>query len=112
MGRAPIRACCAIALREGRPAADAENSVASEAVEHSSEVSMSRAPAGAAASHTVTPGADPDTPPLIERVLAPFQRFARTESASGLVLLACTALALAWANSPWADYTRISGRRR
>lgn len=43
-----------------------------------------------------------DSPPLIERVLAPFQRFVRTESASGLVLLACTALALAWANSPWA----------
>jgi NhaA family Na+:H+ antiporter len=43
-----------------------------------------------------------DAPPLIERVVAPFQRFVRTESASGLVLLACTALALAAANSPWA----------
>src|SRR5688500_9489099 len=41
--------------------------------------------------------------PLAERVLRPFQRFARTESAGGIVLLACTALALAWANSPWAD---------
>jgi NhaA family Na+:H+ antiporter len=41
-------------------------------------------------------------PQLIERVLAPFQRFTRTESSSGLVLLACTAIALAWANSPWA----------
>jgi NhaA family Na+:H+ antiporter len=41
--------------------------------------------------------------PLIERVLVPFQRFAQTESASGLVLLACTAVALFWANSPWAD---------
>jgi len=35
-------------------------------------------------------------------VLAPFQRFARTESASGIVLLACAVVALAWANSPWA----------
>jgi NhaA family Na+:H+ antiporter len=43
-----------------------------------------------------------DAAPLIERVLAPFQRFVQTESASGLVLLACTAFALAWANSPWA----------
>ena len=41
--------------------------------------------------------------PLIERVLAPFQRFAHTASAGGIVLLACTAVALAWANSPWAE---------
>ena len=42
------------------------------------------------------------TPPLIERLLAPFQRFAGTASASGVVLLAATAIALGWANSPWA----------
>jgi NhaA family Na+:H+ antiporter len=36
------------------------------------------------------------------RMLRPFQEFAATESAGGIVLLACTALALAWANSPWA----------
>jgi NhaA family Na+:H+ antiporter len=35
-------------------------------------------------------------------MLAPFQRFTQTESSSGLVLLACTAVALVWANSPWA----------
>ena len=40
--------------------------------------------------------------PLIDRVLKPFQRFARIESAGGIVLLACTALALVWANSPFA----------
>ena len=40
---------------------------------------------------------------LIDRVLHPFQRFARTESSGGIVLLACTALALGWANSPWAE---------
>lgn len=41
-------------------------------------------------------------PLLIERILEPFQRFVNTESASGFVLLACTAVALVWANSPWA----------
>ncbi|MGZ8455119.1 MAG: Na+/H+ antiporter NhaA [Gemmatirosa sp.] len=42
-------------------------------------------------------------PPLIERVLGPFQRFFSTSAAGGLVLLAATAVALVWANSPWAD---------
>ncbi len=41
--------------------------------------------------------------PLVDRVLAPFQRFARIEASGGIVLLGCTAAALAWANSPWAD---------
>ena len=47
-----------------------------------------------------------DRPPpasLIERVLRPFQHFARIESSGGIVLLTCTAVALGWANSPWAD---------
>ena len=47
-------------------------------------------------------GAHSDAP-LVERVLAPFRRFTRTQSASGIVLLAATAIALGWANSPWAD---------
>ena len=43
------------------------------------------------------------TPTLhVHRVLRPFQRFVQTESAGGVVLLACTAFALIWANSPWA----------
>jgi NhaA family Na+:H+ antiporter len=42
------------------------------------------------------------TQPLIERLMAPFQRFAHAASASGVVLLAATAVALVWANSPWA----------
>ncbi|MGZ8375833.1 MAG: Na+/H+ antiporter NhaA [Gemmatirosa sp.] len=42
-------------------------------------------------------------PPLVDRLLAPFRRFAHTASAGGVVLLAVTAVALAWANSPWAD---------
>ncbi len=35
------------------------------------------------------------------RILETFQRFARSEAAGGIVLLACTAIALAWANSPF-----------
>lgn len=37
------------------------------------------------------------------RFLEPFQRFASSEAAGGIVLLVCTATALAWANSPWRD---------
>jgi NhaA family Na+:H+ antiporter len=37
----------------------------------------------------------------IERVLSPFARFFRLESAGGIVLIACTLVAVAWANSPW-----------
>src|SRR5918997_2396987 len=67
---------------------------------------MTRSSADAAAS--TARALDVEPAPLIERVLAPFQRFVRTESASGLVLLACTALALAWANSPWsASYEHL-----
>jgi NhaA family Na+:H+ antiporter len=36
-------------------------------------------------------------------VLRPFQRFAHTESAGGVFLLLCAALALGWANSPWGE---------
>jgi Na+:H+ antiporter, NhaA family len=38
----------------------------------------------------------------IERVLRPFRHFLHLEASGGLVLLAATALALLWANSPWA----------
>lgn len=41
-------------------------------------------------------------PPLIERILKPFAQFAHTASSGGIVLLVCTAIALVWANSPWA----------
>ena len=40
--------------------------------------------------------------PLVDQVLAPFRRFAATASAGGVVLLGATAVALVWANSPWA----------
>src|SRR5215471_14280793 len=39
----------------------------------------------------------------IDRLLAPLDRFLHVEAAGGLVLLACTALALALANSPWSE---------
>lgn len=41
-------------------------------------------------------------PPLIDRILRPFAQFAHTASSGGIVLLVCTAIALIWANSPWA----------
>jgi NhaA family Na+:H+ antiporter len=40
-------------------------------------------------------------PPVIERILRPFQRFTQQETSSGVVLLACAVIALGWANSPW-----------
>jgi NhaA family Na+:H+ antiporter len=41
--------------------------------------------------------------PPIDQILRPFQEFFRIEASSGILLLACTALALIWANSPWAE---------
>ncbi|HEU0013014.1 MAG TPA: Na+/H+ antiporter NhaA [Longimicrobium sp.] len=51
------------------------------------------------------PAATPASPSetTLERILSPFARFAATESSGGIVLIACTLLALAWANSPWAE---------
>jgi Na+:H+ antiporter, NhaA family len=40
---------------------------------------------------------------LVRTVFDTFQRFAHTGASGGIVLLACTALALTWANSPWAE---------
>ncbi len=39
---------------------------------------------------------------VVERVTAPLHKFMRSAPAGGLVLLACAAIAMAWANSPWA----------
>ena len=50
---------------------------------------------------TTRPAGFPDAP--IERLLAPVRSFLHVESASGIVLLACTALALLAANSPVAE---------
>jgi len=39
----------------------------------------------------------------IDRLLSPIRDFLRIEAAGGILLLAATALALVWANSPWAQ---------
>jgi Na+:H+ antiporter, NhaA family len=43
----------------------------------------------------------PSASTLTAKILKPLERFFQVEAASGIVLLAVTALALAWANSPW-----------
>jgi NhaA family Na+:H+ antiporter len=40
---------------------------------------------------------------LIRPLIEPFQNFIRTESAGGILLLVAAVVAMAWANSPWAD---------
>lgn len=41
---------------------------------------------------------------LVARTVAqPLQEFLQTEAAGGIVLAACAAVALVWANSPWSD---------
>ena len=37
----------------------------------------------------------------IDLLIEPFARFARMEASGGILLLACTFVALVWANSPW-----------
>ena len=39
----------------------------------------------------------------IDRILSPFQEFFQREASSGILLIIATLVALAWANSPWAD---------
>jgi NhaA family Na+:H+ antiporter len=47
-------------------------------------------------------------PPLFRAVVAPLQHFFRLEAASGILLLLSAAVALGWANSPWAEsYARV-----
>jgi NhaA family Na+:H+ antiporter len=41
---------------------------------------------------------------LIARFLAPLQEFAKLQSAGGILLLLCSVVAVAWANSPWAEH--------
>ena len=40
--------------------------------------------------------------PPIDALTAPFKRFARVEASGGILLLLCTLIAVAWANSTWA----------
>ena len=54
----------------------------------------------------VPPGRAAGAP--IERLLRPFREFVHLEAAGGIVLLAAAAVALVWANSPWAGaYTAL-----
>src|SRR4051812_8756022 len=46
---------------------------------------------------TPLPGQTP-----IERLVKPFQEFAKLEASGGILLIICTLAALIWANSPWA----------
>lgn len=39
----------------------------------------------------------------VERLISPFQRFFHLEASGGIMLLACTVVALVWANLPWAE---------
>lgn len=41
--------------------------------------------------------------PIVSRALRPFQEFAQAGALGGIALLACTVVALVWANSPWGD---------
>lgn len=51
------------------------------------------------------PSANIDLPKEpIDKVVAPIERFMHIEAASGIVLLAATAVALILANSRWSDF--------
>jgi NhaA family Na+:H+ antiporter len=41
--------------------------------------------------------------PPVERIVRPFQDFANKQSSGGILLIIATAVALIWANSPWAE---------
>ncbi len=46
--------------------------------------------------------------PPIEKLLLPFRMFIRAEVSSGILLIVASAIALAWANSPWSElYTAL-----
>jgi Na+:H+ antiporter, NhaA family len=49
--------------------------------------------------HQIPPS--PDQAPAIKILISPFARFLQLSSAGGILVLACTAIALVLANSPW-----------
>ena len=54
---------------------------------------------------TIPPEASRAASRAVRRLLAPVQAFLHVQAASGIVLVAVTAIAMVWANSPWhADY--------
>lgn len=40
---------------------------------------------------------------VVKRILTPFETFASLEASSGILLIIVTIIAMAWANSPWAE---------
>ncbi|MCP3103658.1 Na+/H+ antiporter NhaA [Myxococcus sp. K15C18031901] len=59
--------------------------------------------------HTRVPA---PVPALFRVAIAPLQAFFRLEASSGILLALCAVVAMAWANSPWADtYARLFGAR-
>lgn len=42
-------------------------------------------------------------PRPVDKLIRPFRRFTQIDGASGIILLIMTAIALVWANSPWAE---------
>src|SRR5690242_13243504 len=51
----------------------------------------------------VAPEAWPRARKIAARVLRPLERFVQVEASSGIVLITAAAIALIWANSPWAS---------
>lgn len=49
------------------------------------------------------PARRPRPAPPAERFFSPIRKFAAKEASGGIVLLACTIIALVWANSPWSE---------
>lgn len=45
--------------------------------------------------------AGPEVERPIDRLVRPFQEFAKLEASGGILLIGCTVIALVWANSPW-----------
>jgi Na+:H+ antiporter, NhaA family len=45
----------------------------------------------------------PEAATPMERLVRPFQEFAKLEASGGILLIGCTVAALIWANSPWAS---------
>jgi NhaA family Na+:H+ antiporter len=46
---------------------------------------------------------EPEKTPIV-KLVRPFQDFAGRETSGGILLLACTIIALVWANSPWVSH--------
>ena len=64
--------------------------------------SQNSSPGPSPSRSSLPPEASPLAHRTVRRLLAPVQAFLQIEAASGIALMIATALALVWANSPWA----------